>query len=256
MSDVARWQRRAKRKSEVKRRAKEPSHMFKLCRVVGCRQTARAGTEDGLDTRFCRAHSDHYARHGSPYRGSFKANEINPFRRAAVDWIVANEQDRFVANAIHRVQSLYERAGPHVEAFRLRGLPPKERANAAWARLRKHKVDPRLVLAAWLAVEAKTVTDPTAESSREYKQVQAAKIIHRLASGTHKRWPGGVGKVTELHVYPSSRGNVLRYIGQDVERAAEMVAELFWRDLKNMSMATKRAASRKLKVRTRVRLRK
>ena len=30
--------------------------MYKYCRIVGCGKTARAGTSDGLDTRFCRLH--------------------------------------------------------------------------------------------------------------------------------------------------------------------------------------------------------
>lgn len=224
MTDIARWKRRAARKSEVKDRSQEPSHMFKMCRVVGCKNTARAGTGDGLDTRFCRSHADHYARHGSPYHASLKASEINPFRRAAVEWLMANESNSLVANAVQRVQGLYERAGPHVEAFRLRGMSPQERARAAWARLRHHRVDPRMVLAAWLAVEAKTASDPRAETKAEFKRVQAAKIIHRLASGSHKSWPQGAGKVTELHVYPTSRGNVLRHLGGDLERAAELLA--------------------------------
>lgn len=182
MTDIARWKRRAARKSEVKGRAQEPSHMFKMCRVVGCKNTPRAGTGDGLDTRFCRSHADHYARHGSPYHASFKASEINPYRRAAVEWLVDNEGDRVVANALQRVRGLYDRAGPHVEAFRLRGMSSGERAKAAWARLRQHEVDPRMVVAAWLAVEAKTAADPRAETKSEFKQVQAAKIVHRLAS--------------------------------------------------------------------------
>lgn len=256
MTDVARWKRRTARKMEVKRRAEEPSHMFKMCRVVGCKKTARAGTGDGLDTRFCRSHADHYARHGSPYRASFKAIEINPYRRAAVEWLIANASDRLVANALQRVRGLYEQAGLHVETFRLRGMLPKERANAAWARLRHHKVDPLTVLAAWLAVEAKTVADPQAETKVEFRRVQAAKIVHRLASGSHKSWPQGAGKVTELHVYPASRGNVLRHLGEDLERAAELVAEPYMKQSKSGPAVVRsgralRATPRALKVRRR-----
>jgi hypothetical protein len=229
--------------------------MFKMCRVVGCKNTARAGTGDGLDTRFCRSHSDHYARHGSPYRSSFKATEINPYRRAAVEWLMANEGDRLVSNALQRVRGLYDRAGQHVEAFRLRGMSPKDRAKAAWARLRQHGVDPRLVIASWLAVEAKTATDPQAETKTEFKRVQAAKIVHRLASGSHKSWPQGSGKAIELHVYPASRGNVLRHLGEEIERAAEMVAERYAKRTKTpeavRSGESQRATPRALKTRRR-----
>ena len=120
----ANWQTKRKRRDEVKARAAEPSHIFSRCRVVGCDRPARAGTEDGLDTRFCRSHSDHYSRHGSPYRGSYTANELAPYRRAAMEWLEANEDDIWVSNAVDRVATLYATAGPHIEAFRLRGLSP------------------------------------------------------------------------------------------------------------------------------------
>lgn len=230
------WKTRQRRKADVKQRAGVPSHMFKNCRVIGCKKLARAASEDGLDTRFCRSHADHYARHGSPYKRSYTAAEINPYRRAAMGWLLAHDSDRWVANALQRVEGLYGRAGPHVEAFRLRGLSPRERANVAWARLRHHKVDPRIVVAAWLAVEAVTRDDPKAERKREFKQVQAAKLVHRLASGSHKRWTQERSGVRELHVYPPSRGKVLRYLGKDLEAATELLVEQYLFAVERRSM--------------------
>lgn len=224
------WMAKRERKAEVKARAKEPSSMFSRCRVIGCDRAARAGTDDGLDTRLCRRHADHYARHGSPYRASYTAIELASYRRAAVDWTAANRRDAWVANAIDRVTSLYRAAGPHVEAFRLRGLSPQERAQAAWARLRKAQIDPADVVAAWLAVEMIIAADPQAERKAEYKQVQAAKLVHRMASGTHKTWGEGAS-ATELHVYPRSRGRVLRHIGEALEQACELLVEHRGRDL-------------------------
>ncbi len=93
-----------------------------------------------------------------------------------------------------------------------------ERAKVAWARLRKAQIDPRLPLAAWLAVEMAIREDPQSVTKAEYRRVQAAKIVHRLASGTHKRWvrerqhPSDPfikqAVVDEMHVYPKSRGRV------------------------------------------------
>lgn len=219
----ANWTAKRKRKAEVKARAGEPSSMFSRCRVVGCDKPARAGTEDGLDTRFCRSHADHYARHGSPYKRSYSAKELAPYRKAAMAWLNANAEDKWVRNAIDRVTALYQAAGPHVEAFRLRGLSPEERARAAWARLRKAKVDPRRVVAAWLAIEMIIRDDPQPETKAEYRRVQVAKLIHKMASGTHRRWEAGAGGVQELHVYPRSRGRVLRYIGRDIEEGIELL---------------------------------
>jgi hypothetical protein len=218
------WTRKRERKNEVKSRAAEPSHMFSRCRVIGCDKPARAGTDDGLDTRFCRSHSDHYARHGSPYKRSYTAKELAPYRKAAMAWLEANEGDVWVRNSIDRVRTLYETSGPHVEAFRLRGLSPEERAKAAWARLRKAKIDPRKVVVAWLALELAVRADPQPELKSDYKRVQAAKLVHRMASGTHKQWGDGPN-AKELHVYPRSRGRVLRHIGADIENAVELLAD-------------------------------
>ncbi len=218
------WVRKRERKAEVKSRAAEPSSMFSRCRVIGCGKPARAGTEDGLDTRFCRQHADHYSRHGSPYKSSYTAKELAPYRKAAESWLEANAEDKWVRNAIDRVETLYRAAGPHVEAFRLRGLPPEARARAAWARLRKAKIDPRRVVAAWLAVEMTIAADPQAETKAEFKRVQAAKLVHKMASGTHKKWTGGAGGAKELHVYPRPRGRILRHLGHDIERAVELIS--------------------------------
>ncbi|ESX80459.1 hypothetical protein X759_12680 [Mesorhizobium sp. LSHC420B00] len=218
------WAARRERKTEVKGRAQEPSHIFNRCRVVGCSKPARAGTEDGLDTRFCRSHADHYARHGSPYRPSYGAREVAPYRVAAMVWLEANQSDTYVRNAVDRVATLLQSSGPHVEAFRLRGLSPQDRAKAAWARLRKAAVDPRGVVAAWLAIEMIIRDDLQAERKTEFKRVQAAKLVHKMASGTHKRWGEG-SNVKELHVYPRSRGRVLRHVGEALEEACALLID-------------------------------
>lgn len=217
------------RKADVNARAEQPNHMYGYCRVVHCGKPARAGTGDGLDTMFCRSHADHYSRHGSAYKASYTAKELRPHRQDARRWLKANGDEAAVRAAVLRVRGLYQQAGPHVEAFRLRGMPPRDRAAAGWARLRKAGVDPMKVVEAWLAVEAATASDPHPENNPEFRRVQAAKLIHRLASGTHKSWPGPNGKVQELHVYPRSRGRVLRYMGKDVEELASPVYDLWSR---------------------------
>lgn len=192
--------------------------------MVECGHPARAATDEGLDHMFCRSHAEQYARHGSPYRKSYTATQVQPYRAAAIKWLKANRDDRWVRNSVERVRGLYSSAGSHVEAFRLRGLTPQERANAAWARLRKANVDPYKVIAATLAIEMIMRADPQADHKVEFKQVQAAKLIHRMASGTHKRWGEGA-TATELHVYPRSRGRILRHMGKAVLEACELVID-------------------------------
>ena len=128
-----------------------------------------------------------------------------------------------------------------MEAFRLAGMTPQERSRAAWARLRTTGVDPLKVLEAWLVVDRMISADPQPVETVEFRRVQAAKIVHRLASGSHKRWvrevPRMVGvsnipiqQVTELHKYPHSRGRVLRLIGADIEKACGLVLQRYRRE--------------------------
>lgn len=237
------WIRRKRRRDEIKSRAARPNHMYRYCRVIGCGKSARAGTSDGLDTRYCRSHADHFQRHGSLFKKTYPAKVLNPYRRAALAWLEANEQDLWVRNAIDRVRGLYERAGQHEEALGLRGKKSRERASIHWGRLRKAGINPRFVIAAWLSIEMVIRDDHQPVSSKEFKRVQGAKLVHRMASGTHKRWEQEVvgarnplrGKVlvTEMHIYPRSRGRVLRHIGQDLEEAVELLVENHLEDIRH-----------------------
>ena len=213
-----------KRAREVAARAREANSFAGRCRVLGCTKPARAAAGEGLDRRLCTAHADFYQRHGSPYKRSYSATEIAPHRLAAAAWLKANEHHPIVVNALQRVRHLYDSAGPHREAFRLTGLSPTDRARAAWARLRKTGINPRKVVIAWIAVELTIRADPQAVRTREFKRVQAAKLIHRLASGSHRTWNAPFGP-KELHVYPQSRGQVLRHIGAAAEEALELISE-------------------------------
>ena len=233
MSDA--WIMQRRRKDEVKARAAAPDSMYRYCRVLGCGKPARAGTADGLDRVYCRSHADHLKRHGSAHKLSYAAKVLNPYRRAALAWLQGNAEDFWVQNAMSRIKGLYSRAGQHEEAFRLRGRNPEERAKAHWARLRKAEIDPSLIIAAWLAVEMVIADDRQPVQTKEFKRVQAAKVVHRMASGTHRRWVQEIADrhnpgqrkpwVTELHVYPRSRGRVLRHIGSDLEEAAELLVD-------------------------------
>ena len=91
---------------------------------------------------------------------------------------------------------------------------------------------PDSVVAAWLGVKLTVAEDNQAPSSPEFARVQAAKVVHRLASGTHKRWKS-TGE--ELHAYPQSRGRVLRHIGEDTEKAIELLEEHHLADVKDFS---------------------
>lgn len=221
--------RRQKRKADIRRRVANPKNANPGCSIFGCRLPTTAASRAGLNRLFCQRHVDQYRRHGSYYRLSYRVSDLAPYRAAALRWLKEHNEDPMVAAAVSQVERLYRRAGEHVEAFRLAGKPPSERAQAAWARLRTKAIDPLRPLAAWLATELILLDDPQAERSPEYRRVQAAKLVHRLASGSHKRWERqdarGRKLVTELHKYPANRGQVLRHLGEQLEGAArELVA--------------------------------
>jgi len=63
--------------------------------------------------------------------------------------------------------------------------------------------------------------------------------------------PDGTRSVTELHAFPLSRGRVLRYIGEDIERASEFIIEYhldeiaaFKREREKVGKVFKRASCR------------
>lgn len=224
-------------KEQLKQRVKQPNNIYSYCRVMGCPNPASAGTDKGLNHLYCRKHEDFYERHGSYTKRSYTASEINPYKKIALGWLKANMDDITVKLAIKGIEALYRNAGAHIEAFRLRGLSPHERAKAAWARLREAKVDPTLPLAAMLAVELVIINDPKAERKHNFKLVQAAKLVHRMASGSHKRWEretnDGKVHVEELHKYPRSRGRVLIHIGHRLEKATELVVAKYFNEIKS-----------------------
>lgn len=214
--------------------------MYSYCRVIGCPNPASAGTDEGLNQKFCRKHEDFFERHGSYYKHSYKASEVKPYVTAILKWLNSNKDSPTVHRAKLKVLGLYQDAGAHIEAFRLRGLTPSERAKAAWARLRLANVDPFKSLASWLAIELMSLEDPQAENKSNFKHVQAAKLIHKMASGSHKRWEqvsrDGKTRIVELHVYPRSRGKILVHLGKQIEEACELLVSYHLDDLKSLTI--------------------
>lgn len=220
--------RRRQRSADILQRVRKVEDAHFVCAVYGCGRPTRAAAGRGLNRLYCRQHEDHLQRHGSYIKTSYKAAELRPYRIAAERWLQANPTDVYVRAALQAIGTLL-RSGRAEEAFRLRGLSPADRARVAWGRLRRADVPPQKPLAVWLAVEMRLADDPQADWQPEFKRVQAAKLVHRMASGTHRRWEqerqAGRVHVVELHKYPASRGRVLRHIGEALERAAELVAE-------------------------------
>lgn len=218
-----------KRRSDIRERISQRDHSYPECVVIGCGRPTMARQRAGLNPNYCRAHVEHFRRHGSYSKRSYTAAEVSPHRVNALAWLKLHDQLPEVREAVGRVREQYWRGGRPEEAFRLAGKLPEERARVIWARLRVSEVNPLQPLAAWVAVLLCHASDPQPERKMEYRWVQGGKLLHRLSGGTHKRWerqvPGGRVEVTELHKYPASRGRVLRHVGEqlaEVGRPVEM----------------------------------
>jgi len=120
-------------------------------------------------------------------------------------------------------------SAPYEIATRLTGLPAKTRADIAFGRLHKAGIKPERLLAIHLAILALIEEDPGSHRVKEFRLVQVAKAVHRLASGYHRKWPfqdnSGRMRTIELHKFPRSSGRVLRIIGQLIEQHCELAAE-------------------------------
>lgn len=213
---------RQRRLAALRTRITSPQDAYERCRVYPCANHTTADRGEGLNRLYCRQHIEHYRRHGSYVKGSYRVSELRAYRQKALEWLKERESSPEVRLAI---RGLYASAGAPVEAFRLTGKPPAERARVVWAQLRSREVEPRNVLAAWLAVVMRLRDDPQPDRHEEYRRVQAAKLLHRMAGGTHKRWErtraDGTVEVTELHKHPVSRGRVLRVLGDALAIACE-----------------------------------
>lgn len=213
------------RREGIRRRVQSAEPTFAACVVLDCGQPTMARARSGLNRAYCKRHVEHYRRHGSYTKSSYTAAELKGYRHTALSWLQGHSELPEVRSGVERIGVLYRRAGRPVGAFRLTGMPPEARAGDLWARLAARDISPLAVLSVWLAVCLCHHADPQPERKIEFRWVQAAKLLHRMAGGSHKRWEreaaDGSVQVTELHKYPASRGRVLRHIGEALAAAGE-----------------------------------
>lgn len=228
---------RGRRSSKIKQRIRsnEDDHLPR-CTVPdpitgqACSRPTSRAERSGLSAFVCRYHQQHRQRHGSTWCKSPRAAVIKPYVAAALAYIETHRCDPYILAALAALSDLIRRAGPVEIATRLRGLAPAHRAKIALARLRENGVKPERLLAVSLALAALLEEAPAnMPRTREYQLVAVAKAVHRLASGTHRRWtapqPDGSIRKIEMHAYPRSSGRVLRHLGEMIERECEWVVE-------------------------------
>jgi hypothetical protein len=184
----------------------------------------------GLAAFHCGRHVAFRARHGSLWHPTYRAAELKPYLLAATSYLRPRaEANRFVKASLDSIRAVLEGAGPTEIATRLRGMSAAKRAKIALARLRVARIKPERIMATVLAVTALIDEDPGSHRTKEFRTVQIAKAIHRLASGYHRVWEvqdsQGRTRRTELHAFPRSSGRVLRLLGRAVEEPCEWVMD-------------------------------
>ncbi|PDT14322.1 hypothetical protein CO670_23840 [Rhizobium sp. J15] len=206
-------------------------HVAAECRCVvpGCSRRAEVSEGSGLARYHCRYHVQHKSRHGSHWHPTYKASELQPYARSAELWIREHREDPAYQAAYWQLEHLMAGASRVESATSLRGLSAEHRTRIAFARLRAANIPTRRLIAIYLGVAALVEDDFGSHRTREFRIVQAAKAVHRLASGTHRKWDvweprtGGT-RQAELHAYPRSSGHVLRKIGAALEKACDELA--------------------------------
>jgi hypothetical protein len=125
-----------------------------------------------------------------------------------------------VQRVVAALDALLADSGPSESAYNLRGLPPERRARIALARVREAGIGGDRLLEITLAIKD-IMSDKGPRADPEFMQVQIAKLIHRLASGTHKTTSG----FPMASKYPRAEGRVMRILGHQVEDIAGIAAD-------------------------------
>jgi hypothetical protein len=155
----------------------------------------------------------------------------------AAEWIATHCNVDRVPMAVAWIGSLLNGAGPVDPAQNLKRQPASYRSKVAFARLREAGIEPKRILATHMAIVALTADDRGGPGTEEYRVVQVAKALHRLASGTHKSWEFDTGRgiaPIRLDVYPKSSGGVLRLMGRAVEEACTEASDAAIADIRRM----------------------
>ena len=177
----------------------------------------------------CRYHVQFRARHGSHWHPTYKVADLKPYLAAAAEWIEQNRAEMQVEYALKGLRGLLEGSGRAEPAQDIKRLPAASKARVAFARLREAGIEPERLLAIHTAVAALIEDDRGSHRVDEFRLVQTAKAVHRLASGTHRQWDfpmlDGTTRPLRFHAYPRSSGIVLRVIGREIDEICGGVAE-------------------------------
>ena len=207
----------ALRNAEIKRRSSahlEPG-VSRRCNVLGCSRLSQRASGTGLSETHCKYHVEFHRRHGSYWRRSFLKDQLEPYRQAATKWVSARQGQPNVVRVVRHLQQLIDNSGRRYSAYDVRWLDPDQRANAVLANLREEGKTGEQLLIIVLTIHA-AVSELGPRGDREFRHVQIAKLMHRLASGTHRTTSG----FRIPSKYPRPEGVFMRTLGRRVEDVA------------------------------------
>lgn len=206
-----------------------------LCSLPGCGQPVAELKGQALG-RLCRPHLERLRRHGCAWLGTYKASDLNAYRRAAWDWLSENKGSLGVRLTIGVVEGLAAR-GSQQPIRQLVRQNAESKSAAIWGRFAELDTDPKIIAAAILAVWLRVADDHSAghaPSGAEYRDVQTAKLLLRLAGGSVRRWPPRRegGQPIVLKSFVSSEGRVLRVLGRSAAEVAQSLSAGEWEALR------------------------
>lgn len=200
------------------------------CTVPFCNRPTRAAAGVGLSQFLCTNCTQKRARHGSAWCPSIRAGDLRPYVKSAARWIRKHHKQTAVHYTLLGLQGLLDASGKVEAAMNIKRRPAALRAKVAFARLREAGIKTERLLATHIGVSALIADDPDSHRITEYRLVQTAKAVHRLASGTHRVWQfpmvDGTTRPLAMHVYPKSSGRVLRAMGKELEEICAGVSEM------------------------------
>lgn len=213
---------RTARLQDIKERSAEPTQEPpRRCSALGCVRVTQRSAGNGLSDIHCKKHVEFRRRHGSTWRKSYTAQEIGPYREAARLWLRQRKNYQKVADILAALDGRLQAAGRSKRANEVRWELPGEKARIALARLREGGHTAEDLLVATLTIKAtQAAMGPRADV--EFRNVQIAKLLHRLASGTHRTTSGF--PLLGGSRYPRAEGTFMRILGHMVEDVAGIVA--------------------------------
>jgi hypothetical protein len=187
--------------------------------------------------RFCRAHLERYRRHGCAWLGSYTAADLNTYRRATWNWLSENESSLGVRLATGCINGLVAR-GVWKPVRQVARQSVAVKVSVIWGRFGEFDTDPKILIAGILAVWLRVADDyikGCVPSGVEYRDVQTAKLLIRLAGGSVRRWPSRQdgGEPIVLKSFVSSEGRVLRVLGRSASEVAQALSASEWEDVRS-----------------------